>query len=408
MDRVRNPYRTAPGSDPPELAGRGAELGAARYAIEMTKAGEPAKPLVFVGLRGMGKTALLRRVAADARESGGITIVGEADRSLRFGEVMRRELAEALTRSESLPSRLGSVIRRAIEKLPKISYEIPHGAGSLQITGNETPAADDLKANDSLEDLLLMLNEQLHHHGRSLTIGLDEIQESRADDLLRIIRVVHKTAGTEHPILFVGAGLPNSAPVLRSVRTYTERWAYFRLGLLTRADTFDALDVPARALGVHWDQDAIEQVYVRTLGYPYFLQEYASAAWVHHRGERIAADDVVATATGVQRMLDESVYDRSFASITPREAIYALALHGLGPGTHHSEAIAGALSMEAADLSSVRTQLIKKDVIFSPARGLTEFRMPLTNEYIDRHLPELQKRSRLGENALKPKSRDER
>ena len=77
----RNPYRTAPGSVPPELAGRESELGAARYAIAMTNSGAPAKPIVFTGLRGMGKTALLRRCAADALEA--VFILEGRDRKLR-------------------------------------------------------------------------------------------------------------------------------------------------------------------------------------------------------------------------------------------------------------------------------------------------------------------------------------
>ena len=108
MTQRRNPYRTAPGSEPPELSGRAGELGAAHYAIDMTKEHAPANPIVFTGLRGMGKTALLRRVARDAAAVGGISIVGEADASLRFGDVMRRELSDALKRTEPLPARDGA------------------------------------------------------------------------------------------------------------------------------------------------------------------------------------------------------------------------------------------------------------------------------------------------------------
>jgi hypothetical protein len=393
MAEPRNPYRTAPGSDPPELAGRAGELGAARYAIRMAQEGEPPKPIVFTGLRGLGKTALLRQVARDARAAGGVALVGEADASLRFADVMRRELLGALERSEPLPARLRGSIGKIVASLPKISYELPHGAGGIALESHAEPDQDAAIAGDALEDVLLTLNDRLGAHQRFLAIGLDEIQDSPRTDLLRIIRAVHKTAGTDHPILFVGAGLPDTAAVLRAVRTYTERWAYFRLALLTRTETEEAVDVPARHLGVHWEQSAVDELYARSLGYPYFVQEFASAAWLHREGAVITRDDVRAVSVGVQKMLDESFYDRQFDQLTPREAVYVLALHGLGSGVHHAREIADALDMRSELVSSVRTQLIKKDVIYSAGRGLTEFRVPLTNEYIERRMADIVRRA---------------
>lgn len=368
----------------------------------MTAAKEPAKPIVFTGLRGMGKTTLLRRAARVAKEAGAITIVGEADRSLRFGEVMRRELTEALAKSKSLPTRLSASIGRIVANLPKISYELPHNAGSISLAGNENSEQEDLKSTDSLEDFLQILNDHLQRHGRFLMIGLDELQDAAPDDLLRIIRVVHKTAGTDRPVLFMGAGLPNSSAVLQGVRTYTERWAYYRLELLTRSETYEAVDVPARELGVTWDQDAVEEVYARSHGYPYFVQEFASAAWTHHKKTIVTKEDVVAITAGVQRMLDESIFDRQFAQLSPREVLFVLALHRLGPGAHRPDDIARALGRStSADLGSVRTQLIKKGIIYAPARGLAEFRLPLTFEYLERHKDGFLKRAARAENQRK-------
>jgi len=366
----------------------------------MTNAGAPAKPIVFTGLRGMGKTALLRQCVADARAAGGLAIVAEADKALRFADVMRRELAAALSGTESVPKRLASAIRRVAELLPKISYELPNDAGSVAISGDGV-IDDDPTRSDSLEDVLLMLNEQLRHHDRFFVIAVDEVQESAAGDLLRIIRVVHKTAGTEQPILLLGAGLPNSPTVLRSARTYTERYAYLHLDLLSRAATIEAVDAPARRINVHWQPAAAERLYALSQGYPYFVQEFASAAWLAHHGDAITNADIDDVALGVQTMLDESIYSRQFAQISPREAIYVLALHRLGPGTHYSEEISSALRMAPSELGSVRSQLVKKDVLFAPSRGLTEFRLPLTNAYIDRHLEAITKRASLGENKLK-------
>ena len=389
---VRNPYRTAPGSIPPELAGRGEALGAANYALEMARYGEPPNPIVFLGLRGMGKTALLRRIVRDAEENGGLCLVVEADRSLRMIDVVRRQVDDALKRSETLPARLRDSLEALVAALPRVSYELPHDAGAMALTGASDRTGE---SGDSIEDVLIDLNDRLHEHRRFLTIALDEIQESDRLDLPRVVRVVHRTAGTARPIFFVGAGLPNAADVLKDARTYTERWAYHRLELLSRADLVAAVDTPARELGVAWTDSALDEAYLRSSGYPVFVQAYASAAWRHGRGAEVTLEDVRAVNIGVRRTLDESLYDRPFAALSEVEAAYVLALDRLGDGAHRSDAIARELGLaSSAAIGSTRARLIKKDVLFAPSRGLTEFRIPLTRSYIERHRARLETRAR--------------
>jgi hypothetical protein len=317
IDR-RSPYRTAPGSEPPELAGRDEELGAARYAIDMAAGGEAPNPIVFFGLRGMGKTALLREVARHAEAAGAVVLLIEADRDLRLANVVRDELTSALATSAPFSTRLRKALERIVENLPKLAYELPHDAGSVSISGTR---ADDDGQHDGLETEILNLNRQLREHGRFLMIGLDEIQEASRIDLLRIVRVVHRTAGTDSPVLFVGAGLPSIPTVLHDVRTYTERWAKFRLDVLDRSATLAAIELPAKSLGVAWTPGALQRMYEITFGYPYFLQQYASAAWLRANDSPITRDDVDSVAPGVRRLLDASLYDPQFAQLTPRSGI---------------------------------------------------------------------------------------
>jgi hypothetical protein len=382
IDR-RSPYRTAPGSEPPELAGRDEELGAARYAIDMAAGGEAPNPIVFFGLRGMGKTALLREVARHAEAAGAVVLLIEADRDLRLANVVRDELTSALATSAPFSTRLRKALERIVENLPKLAYELPHDAGSVSISGTR---ADDDGQHDGLETEILNLNRQLREHGRFLMIGLDEIQEASRIDLLRIVRVVHRTAGTDSPILFVGAGLPSIPTILHDVRTYTERWAKFRLDVLDRNATFAAIELPAKSLGVTWTPEALQRMYEITFGYPYFLQQYASAVWLRAADSPIVREDVDGVAPGVRRLLDASLYDQQFAQLTPREAAFVLALDALGPGRHRLDDVANRMHLaSSAKIGSTRARLTQKDVIFSATRGLVEFRMPLTNDYIERH-----------------------
>jgi len=295
----------------------------------------------------------------------------------------------------SLPKRVAAALRAIEERLPKISYELPAGAGSLAISAAEADTEPERRSGDALEDLLESLSEQLFNHDRFLVLAIDEIQEGARLELLRLIRAVHRSAGGGAPITFFGAGLPRSPSILRAARAYTERWSFQRLNLLDAVAVEDAIAVPARTLGVTWDAAAIAAVDRASGGYPYFVQELASAAWAAHAGDTIRATDVERVMPGAMRALDHELFDEQFAQLTPREMRYALALHDLGPGPHRSDEIVAALDRPSSELSSIRAQLLKKDVIVAPSRGVLEFRLPLTSSYIERHRRALQKTAAL-------------
>ncbi len=74
MDPVRNPYAPGAGSPPPELAGRHEIRKDIEIRLQRLRLGRPAKSMMLIGLRGVGKTVLLDQMRRDA-EAGGIHTV---------------------------------------------------------------------------------------------------------------------------------------------------------------------------------------------------------------------------------------------------------------------------------------------------------------------------------------------
>ena len=70
MDPVSNPFAPGAGTPPPELAGRDDVREIVRVATERIRKGSPAKSILMVGLRGVGKTVLLDRMRDDAETAG--------------------------------------------------------------------------------------------------------------------------------------------------------------------------------------------------------------------------------------------------------------------------------------------------------------------------------------------------
>ena len=387
---LENPFRTAPGSLPPVFAGRDGELSAARYATSLTASGGAAQPIVFTGLRGMGKTALLRQCVAEAEARRGVVLYSEASRENPLSSSLRRSLEHAKTRFRSIPRKIQTALEAAIKSLPEATYELPSDLGGIKLAPPSLAPR-----RESFVEALETLNAEVRRDHRFLLIAIDELQEGHVKDLLVLVEFVHLTAGTSEPALFLGAGLPDTPRHLHAVRTYTERWRYFRIGLLTPPETALAVESPAQAQGVTFEDAAVARIVEESAGYPFFVQEYASAAWLQHRGKRVTLADVQAIAPGVRRILEDGFYDERFRRLTPRECRYALAMAELGAGPHTVAEIAQSLGATSETVSSIRNQLLKKDVVYVPSPGLVEFRMPLTERYVEQHRAELARRAAL-------------
>src|SRR3569832_2059256 len=96
MDTIRNPYAPGAGTQPPELAGREEVRETIRIAIARTAIGRPAKSVLLIGLRGVGKTVLLDRMRLDAEESGVVSLRLEAPEERSLPALLAPQLRIAL------------------------------------------------------------------------------------------------------------------------------------------------------------------------------------------------------------------------------------------------------------------------------------------------------------------------
>ncbi len=274
-----------------------------------------------------------------------------------------------------------------LDALPRASLELPNDIGTVSLSARHK---EDVEFVHALEEL----NDATRQHGRHLVFAIDELQEAPVDGLRDLVRFLHASAGTDRPVYLLAAGLPGSREHLHKVRTYTERWRYFRLGLLTPEQTKDAIGIPARERGVSIAPGALDRLAEESAGYPFFVQEYASAAWIARRGNTIGEDDVERAIPGVRRLLEDDFYDARFRLLTPRECAYVLAMADLGARPQTTGEVAARLGTRSDVISSIRNRLVKKDVIYSPTSGMVEFRIPLTERYVMRHKSALERRAR--------------
>jgi len=381
-----NPFQPAPGATPPALVGRDAEVIAIEDALDRATRGSQPTPMAFVGLRGLGKTVLLHRIAQDSMRTA-LHLAVEAEPGVSLVSSFREAMHLLRERDKPLKKRLGDAFDVALRHLPLPSFELPGSMGSVSL---QAPESGSKLEDNPLGQALMTFNRAAHEVNKFLVITVDEVQDADVASLRTVVARVNQSTGTKEPILFACAGLPQSRDILRALRTYTTRWDIFDLEFLTRAECVEAIRKPLTAVGITIEDRAVDLLVQESAGYPFFVQKYASAAWNKHRDSTITLRDAEATVPGVRKLLEKTLYGSAFAGLTAREVAVALAVAELGPGAHALGNVAKSLGTTSDALGSIRSNLIKKDVLFVPSSGMLQFRMPLADRYVLEHRDDLE------------------
>ena len=86
--------------------------------------------------------------------------------------------------------------------------------------------------------------------------------------------------------------------------------------------------------------------------------------------------------------LDSSFFRVRFDRLTPREKDYLCAMAEMGTGNQRSGGVAERLGVKVQTIAPLRSSLIKKGMIYSPAHGDTAFTVPLFDQFMLRTMPD--------------------
>jgi hypothetical protein len=390
MDPVTNPFAPGAGTRPPELAGRDDLREVVRVAIARVRRGNPAKSIIMVGLRGVGKTVLLDQMRDDAEASGIQTLRIEAPEGRSLPAMLAPQLRQALLRL-SRSEQAKDLAQRALRGLAGF-------AKALRVTYQDIEIGIDLEPEPGLADngdlehdlsaLLEAAGLAAQKAGTALVIFIDELQYVPESELAALITAMHRCSQRRVPVTLVGAGLPQLRGRMGEAKSYAERLFDFpEIGPLQPGDAAAAIRKPVVEQGAEITPDAIERIIDETQGYPYFLQEWGKHAWDAADASPIDDGDVRAAGITAIAALDESFFRVRLDRLTPAEKKYLRAMAELGPGPHRSGAIADRLGREVTALAPTRSALIRKGMIWSPSHGDTAFTVPLFDRFMKRSIP---------------------
>ncbi len=357
--------------------------------LKRLSAGRPEQNLVLWGLRGVGKTVLLNRFAAEAEEAGW----GQGYIELRGRGPLRPVLAQiAAQAARSLERRDGvrERLSRALSVISSFSLTAMPAGVTFKFDIDPAPGRGDSGQLDvDLQDVLVELGETARQAHAGIVLFFDEMQFADKDDVEALLAAFHRIGQRELPVALVCAGLPQLPGRLAEASSYAERlFQFMEIGRLTTAAARAALMLPASREGIHYDERALNFILARADRYPFFLQTYGRYAWLAAGSSPITEHDAMIADAIAREQLDNGFHRARFNRATAAEQRYLAALAALGEGPQLTAEIAAKLGSTQRSMGLARQNLIDvKGLVYSPERGYVDFTAPLFGDYIRRNHP---------------------
>jgi len=391
MDALQNPFSPGAGNPPPELAGRDDLLKQAEITLGRIKNGRYEQSLLLVGLRGVGKTVLLNRIRELAESQAYAVAMIEITETRTLPELLVPALRQILFKLDSMAG-VSDKVKRGLRVLRSFISALKLKFADMEFGISIDPekgTADSGDLEADLTQLFISLGEAAADRASAVAVIVDEMQYLSEKEMSALIMAIHAVSQRRLPLVLVGAGLPQLVGLAGRSKSYAERlFQYPRVDALSPEDAREALRGPVTRQSAAIEPDALDYLVQTTRGYPYFLQEWGYQAWNIAPASPI---DIHAArrATGLSiKKLDESFFRVRFDRLTPREKEYMRALAHLGPGPHRSGDIAECLGVRVQSSAPLRSGLIRKGMIYSPAHGDTAFTVPLFDQFMLRTMPD--------------------
>ncbi|NMR19735.1 ATP-binding protein [Cellulomonas fimi] len=392
---AKNPYRPGVGLQPTHLAGRETQIR--RFRSTLSSAPEIPANLRLTGLRGVGKTVLLRRFEQSASEDGWATVMLELEPRHNSDERLTSLLAghlERLTTEVSKARRLREAVSDAVE--------VARRTVSVSFEGFEWSLGGDLATRTTAlaESVVDAVNAATRAGREGLVLLFDEAQilyDEKARDgdhpLSMLLAAVSMLQRQEVPVALVLCGLPTLTINLLEARTYSERM--FRgdeVGSLPTAEARQAFLVPLEGTGRSASEELVERVLTTVEGYPYFIQLWGAELWdaaTYACSDTLTVRILEEIESDIYRRLDLDFYAPRVDALTPAEQD----LLGDAAGCSYPPLLAGELGgrspKSTGNVNVLLGRLVKANVVYRQGKGRYFYTAPGFDAYLSRRAERL-------------------
>lgn len=299
-----NPYRPGVGLMPMYLAGRDEDISNVEQIFEALTMNIPTQSIIFIGLRGVGKTVLINRLQKLAEDK---------DIFCRHIEVEERNdfisqlaaCSQAFLRKVSAKEKFKSLIQKPLDAIKAlvVSFDPNDSTFSLSLQERELYQSNSL--TQSLTEVFVTIGETAYKSETPICFFVDEIQYMKQNELGSLIAALHRANQLGYPVMVVGAGLPKIYKMLSEEKSYSERlFLYKEIGSLSYEQAKQAIEEPAKKFGVCYTEDAVAEIIKVTKGYPFFIQQMCQIVYQNVAGNEINIADVKENTEAFFELLD--------------------------------------------------------------------------------------------------------
>lgn len=392
----RNPYRPGAATPPLHLAGREPQLS--RFPKILRGAPEIPANVRLTGLRGVGKSVLLKEYERLARESGWAVMRHQVEPRHNTDEAISAFIAGSVAATKAQLSRARRVkaqVAGAVEVGRRMLGSVTFDDVTVTLGGAREQELD-LSRNlfDAVEAAL-----DAGHEGFALL--LDEAQVLR-DDTARtgehpmsmLIAAVNALQEAGLPLALVVCGLPTLQANLQRARTYSERM--FRGENIAELSgnpgpARDAFVLPLADTGISVDEGLVSRVLEEVEGYPFFIQLWGAELW------EAAADAGLTTFSeqlldsieaDIYARLDEEFYAGRVETLTPSEQDLLLSTAQCPYPPLRTADIRTRTDKSDGNVNVLMGRLTDQGVLYRLSKGIYEYTAPKFHEYLVRRTAE--------------------
>lgn len=375
-----NPYTPGAGVMPGYLAGRDEVIQEGKDSIYSLMHGYPRQPIIYYGLRGVGKTVLLTALREYAIKEGVLTFHFEIQEKVSLINDIILSANQTLSKISKV-EKIKNIFEAAKNSLQSFTLTYTTGENSISVEMNKKLGEMMLQSN--LVELLLNLGRLAKESKNTIIYFIDEIQYAKQNELEALITAQHRINQERLPITIIAAGLPKILVNMTESKTYAERmFAFVEISSLEYKDAKNAIVNPGKPFGITYTEEALKEIYRITEGYPYFIQQFCHL--ISKKYKEIDLNIVNEMKTVFFKELDKSFFKVRFDKCTPKEKEFMFAMVSCGELPCTVANVAYIMNKELKSISPIRARLINKGLIYATRHGEIDFTVPKFDEFLKR------------------------
>ena len=380
MQKIINPYTPGAGVMPGYLAGRDDIIQDGKDSIYSLMNGYPRQPIIYYGLRGVGKTVLLTALKEYAIKEGVLAFHFEIQEKVSLINDIILSANQTLAKISKV-EKIKNIFEVAKNSLQSFTLTYTTGENSISVEMNKKLSEMMLQSN--LVELLLNLGRLAKESKNTIIYFIDEIQYAKQNELEALITAQHRINQERLPITIIAAGLPKILVNMTESKTYAERmFAFVEISSLEYKDAKNAIVNPGKPFDITYTEEALKEIYQITEGYPYFIQQFCYL--ISKKYKDIDLNIVNEMKSIFFKELDKSFFKVRFDKCTPKEKEFMFAMANCGELPCTVANVAHILNKDLKSISPIRARLINKGLIYATRYGEIDFTVPKFDEFLKR------------------------